>query len=351
MSRTIQIQRPPQEVAANIGDITSQLARMENVFDGVNYRTSNAMPPSGEIVAANASLFQQAYFNQPLTDYAVGWRDPSPIDADLEFYAPECPTPRRFTYGVFTHIEEFYVDLTDDLRPLRGDFKTVEYTSDKVEGKTDNHGLRLVIDLDEEQETPDWQMRAVDQLMRRRKRNSLVRAFGLLSAAAVNTDVVWDVNADPDASVNDLLLATANAVGFRANRAGYGDTCWSYRFKSLRGNANAAKWATAGMTPAQVGSLLGLQGVNVSQERYAASMTALQEMVGNLLVLFYAQSGVSRMDPSNIKRFVSNCDSGQRYATYVRQISTKLWEVVVECYERTTITSTLGIQQYTVSDS
>lgn len=348
MSKTLQLAMNPKVVAANIREAN----RLTDIITGRDrVLAKNDLPESGSIVAANASLFTQAFFNRPLTTFAQNWRDPSPIEADLAFYAPQVLTPRRFTYAEFANIEEFFVDVNDDLRPLRGDFKTVEYTSDKVEARTENHGLRLVIDFDEEEETPDWQEQAVDKLMRRLKRNSLVRAFNLLSAASTNTGVIWDVDADPDQLVILSKIAATTASGIPINRVGYGETAWAYRTASLRGNANAAKWSSAGMTPEQLAGFLGVDTVNIPRERIATSMTAKAEMVGNLVNLFFAQANPDRMDSSNIKRFVSNCSNGGLYQVYVRQISTKLWEVVVECYEKTTITSTLGLTQMTVTQS
>lgn len=341
--KTIQIAADPKVIAD----------RIYSAMKAEEHRptAANDIPEAGMIVAANASLFNQAFFNRPLTTFAQNWRDPSPIDADMQFFAPDVLTPRRFTYQTFTNIEEFFVDVNDDLRPIRGDFKTVEYTSDKVEGKTQNRGLRLIIDFDEEEETPDWQEAAVDKLMRRLKRNSLVRRFNLLSAAAVNGGLVWDVNADPDQDMIAALIAGQTASGIPLNRVGYGHTAWSYRTASLRGNANAAKWASAGMTPEQLAGFLMVDAVNVPKERIATSMTAKGELVGNLVLAFYAQASADRTDASNIKNFFSNCTNGGRYGVYVRQISTKLWEVVVELYEFTTITSTLGILQRTVTQS
>jgi hypothetical protein len=349
MSKTIQLAMSPKQFAANINEAKRIADRIYNNGGDVDYVRSNAMPPSGQIVAANASLFNQAFFNRPLTQYATGWKDPSPIDADLEFYAPSLIVPRRFTYAEFTNIEEFFVDVNDDLRPIRGDFKTVEYNSDKVEAKTDNRGLRLVIDFDEEEETPDWQELAVDKLMRRLKRNSFVRALTLISAASVNNALVWDDNADPDQDVINYRIAATTVSGVPLNRIGYGDTAWATRTASLRGNNNSAKFASAAMTPEQLAGMLAVDTVNLSKERQAISMTAKAEVLGNLVLMFFAQSNPDRMDPSNVKRFISNCSTGGKYATYVRQISTKLWEVVVECYEKTTITSSLGMQQLTVT--
>src|SRR4051794_33925096 len=66
----------------------------------------DALKP-GEIYLANESVFTQQYFDEPLTTYAVGWRDPNNIQATLDFFAPAVPVTRRFTYKEWTNIEEF----------------------------------------------------------------------------------------------------------------------------------------------------------------------------------------------------------------------------------------------------
>ena len=66
------------------------------------------------IVEANASLFTESYFSEPLTGYAVGWKDPNDIAATLAFFAPEVRVPRKFEYKEFVNAEEFYSDGDDD---------------------------------------------------------------------------------------------------------------------------------------------------------------------------------------------------------------------------------------------
>src|SRR4051812_45552087 len=81
----------------------------------------DALKP-GEMYLANESVFTQQYFDEPLTNYAVGWKDPANIQATLDFFAPSVPVPRRFTYKEWTNIEEFLSDgANDDLRAIGGE--------------------------------------------------------------------------------------------------------------------------------------------------------------------------------------------------------------------------------------
>ena len=50
----------------------------------------------GQILFANDARFLETYFSEPLTNYAVGWRDPSNIEATLQFIAPAVPVVPRF---------------------------------------------------------------------------------------------------------------------------------------------------------------------------------------------------------------------------------------------------------------
>ena len=303
------------------------------------------------IVAANDSLFVQSYFSEPLTQFAVGYRDSAQIEATLEFIAPQVPVPRRFEYAAATNIEEFYSETTDDLRAIGADFKSVKYTESKVNAKTDNRGLMITVDLDEVADKANWRELYTGKLVRRLKRNALRRALALLSAAATNTAKTWDTSSgkDPDQDVNSELITGATASGVRPNRVLYGDTAWSKRMLAHRAQNTAGGFSSAGMTPEQVAGLLAVDGVLVSKERYATSESAKAEIVSNLVIMFNAMSGADAEDSSNIKRFVSAVEGGGFMRVYEQQLTAKLYTICVEHYDLTKITSTLGIRQFTVS--
>ncbi|MEM1083228.1 MAG: hypothetical protein AAGI48_03830 [Verrucomicrobiota bacterium] len=301
------------------------------------------------IVAANASLFTESYFSEPLTTYAVGFRDPNNIEETLEFFAPAVQVPRRFEHAVHNNAEEFYSE-DDDERAIRADFGEVEYTEDKVDAKTVNRGLKICVDLDEVADKDNWREHYTGKLLRRLNRNSLRRAIALLSAAATNTAKTWDSSAgkDPDQDVSTELIAAATASGVRPNRVGYGDTAYSKRITSHRAQDNAGGYASAGLTLEQLASFLNVDQTFVSRERYSTGGDK-QEVVNNLVLMFMAMSGQDQEDPSNIKRFWSPTESGGRVRVYEREVSAKLYEIVVEHYELTKITSMLGIRKFTVS--
>lgn len=305
------------------------------------------------IVAANATLFTEGYFSEPLTTYAVGFRDANDIERTLEFFAPMVPVNRRFEYGAFLNAEEFLSDgsLDDDLRAIKGDFKEAEYKSTKVQAKTENRGLKITVDLDQVADTVNWRQTYTAKLLRRIRRNALRRAIALLSAAATNTAKTWDVSEgkDPDQDVISELVLATTASGIAANRVGFGDTAWSKRALAHRAQASAGGFASASLTLEQLAALLGVDQVLVSKERYQSAAAAKTEIVNNLVLMFNAMTGADAEDPSNIKRFVSPVEGGGYVRVYEQQLTAKLFTISVEHYELTKITSTLGIRKFTVS--
>lgn len=312
----------------------------------------------GEIYLANESVFTQQYFDEPLTAYAVGWRDRENIQATLDFFAPAVPVPRRFTYKEWTNIEEFLSDgANDDLRAIGAEFPTVKYTGKETHARTDNRGLRIRIDLDEVADPnsalagglPAYQARAVERLKRRILRNSLRRVISLLSNAATNTAKTWDTTAgkDPDQDVLSELVTATDTSGIRPNKIGYGDTAWTKRVLAHRAQNIAGGYSSAGLNPAELGAFLGAD-ILVSRERYSAAGASLAQVVSNLVLMFFTM-GIDLEDPSNIKRFISMADGGGEWRVYVQQVTSKLVDITVEHYELAKITSTLGIRKFTVS--
>lgn len=302
------------------------------------------------ITSVNASRFVEGYLSEALTTFAVGYKDNTNIEQTLEFFAPACDVPRRFTYRTFSNPEEWLSEI-DDLRAIRGDFKTVEYTSGEAEGKTLNRGLRIVVDLDEVADKANWETKYTEKLLRRINRNALRRAFAALSAAAVNANKTWGNAAQPDADVRAALIAASNSSGIRPNRVGYGDTSADYRIASYETQNNAGSTAALNREPDRLAAYFGVDQVMVSRERYQSAAAAKSEIVSNKVLLFNALAGLDAEDASNIKRFTSPVEGGGKVRVFSRQISAKLYEIIVEHYEFLKITSTLGIRQLTVSQS
>lgn len=304
------------------------------------------------IAEFNASLIAESFYTQPLTDFAVGWRDVD-LDAELEFFAPEVVVPDRFQYAVADNAEEFLSD-TDDTRPLKSDFKDVEYTQTKVDAATRNRGLQITLDVDQIRGMSNWEEFYVQKLLRRIKRNALRRAVALLSTAATNTAKTWNTVAgvDPDQDVLMELISAADADGIKPNRVGYGDTASGKRQLSHRAQNNAGGYASAALKPDELAGLLGVESVLFSKSRYTTSATARTQTVGNLVLMFNAHSGMDTEDPSNIKRFISMGsaeDGGGRFQVYSARISAKRHVIAVGHYELLKLTSLIGMRKLTIS--
>lgn len=350
-----------QEIeAANIGEVAARVAQMRLPRLGEAEDKGAGANAAGVVCMANASRFTEAYFSQPLTDYAVGWTNVNPdLPRLLEHLAPLVMTPRRFEYAAGVNAE-YFLSETDDVRAIGADFKRVEYTGTKVNSKTLNKGLTVRVDVEEEEGVPDWENRTVNKLMTRLMLNDFRRGVALLKAAATNAAVTWDATAgkDPDADALAALLLGKTAIGLRLNRAIYGYTAWQKRLLSLRAQAHAGGFANAALTTQALAEFLSLSAVERSDELYIAGGAAtttkgsvVDTTAGTTgIVLFYlAESGQSKDDPSNIKRFVSNTTGGGEYKVYRHEVSAKLVDITVEHYSNTVITSNLGVRQLTVS--
>jgi len=305
----------------------------------------------GDMYIANESRFVEDHFSEPLTTYAVGWKDPADIQRTLEFFAPAVTTPERFEYSLFVNAEEFLSE-TDDVRAIGADFKRIEYQGSKVNARTYNKGLTMRVDEDQFKDQPaGWENIYVGKIMRRLYRNELRRAITLLSAAATNTAKTWDSTAgkDPDEDLAGLLITAQDTSGIFPTRVGYGATAWQKRSRCFRANNSAGNFAGSPLTVQEVAEYLQLMEGYVSKERYQSSASAKSQIVSNLVFLFMAMAGQTREDASNIKRFVSPCVGGTPMRVYMQQVSMKLRDITVEHYSNIAITSNLGIQQVTVS--
>jgi hypothetical protein len=310
---------------------------------------------AGQILFANDSRFMETFFSEPLTNYAVGWRDPNNIEATLNFIAPPVVVGRRFEWKKAANAEEFLSEVVDDQRAIGSDFKRVEFTASDVTDKTINKGLTYIADLDNVS-GPNWQNDKVAKLLRRLYRNEFRRGITAISAAATNTAVTWDTTAGKNPArdlLTDLLTATT-ATGIRPNRILYGDTAWNKRGLSYEGQSgtSTAFGMIANYSPEQLAARLMVDQVMVSRERYQTSASAKSEIVSNLIFGFYAEDGVDTEDPSNIKRFVSAFSGeqgGGLVRVFVQQLSSKLVAITVEHYSKIIVTFSGGLRKWTVS--
>jgi hypothetical protein len=308
----------------------------------------------GQVLFANTSRFLETYFSEPLTNYATGWRDPSNIEASLQFIAPTVPVGRRFEWKQAANAEEFLSETIDDQRAIGSDFKRVDYSAQDVSDKTLNKGLTYIADLDNVS-GPNWQNDKVSKLLRRLYRNEFRRGIAALNTAATNTALTWDTTAgkNPDQDLKTDLLTATSTTGVRPNRILYGDTAFNKRSLCYEGQTGSTAFGqVAALDLDQLAARLMVDKVLISRERYQSSASAKSEIVSNLIFAYYAEDGVDTEDPSNIKRFVSSFsaeEGGGFVRVYLQQISSKLVAVTVEHYSKIIVTYSGGIRKWTIS--
>src|SRR4051812_2564186 len=304
----------------------------------------------GQLCLANESRFNTAFFSEPLTTYAVGWRDPSNVEAMLDFIAPPVQVGRRFEYKSAVNAESFLSEA-DDYRAIGSEFKKVEYKGTTVNAKTDNRGLTIRVDLDAVGEMPNWRELYTARLLQRLLRNELRRATTALLNNATNTAKTWDstVGKDPDQDILTEMLAAVDDSGVRPNRILFGDVAWNKRLIAHRAQASAGGYASAGLTPEELAGFLGVEGVKISRERYQAIATAKSKVVPDNVVMFYGADGVSTEDPTHVKRFWSAVEGGGKYRVYEQQVNSKIIDLTVEHYCASLPTATVGVRKLSIS--
>jgi hypothetical protein len=346
--------RGPQFLNARDPDVLAYPGTESGLRKGVTY-----------FVNAAAGRFVETYFDEPLTNYLVGWRDPNNIEDSLNMVAPPVPVNRRFTYKLAENVEEFLSEVSDDQRAIGADFKRVIYTGEEVHSATINRGLMIIVDLDDVPDAdkevqsdggvPAWQQQKVAKLTRRLYRNSFRRAISAVQAAAVQIPLTWDKTAgvNPDVDIMNGLITMTNASGIRPNRVIYGDTSHLYRVQSYGAQNNPAGYLGYTNNPeTALASALQVEKVKICRERYQSSAAAKSEILGTNVYAFYAQDDVDTEDPSNIKRFISQFSKDQGggyFRVYVQQLASKLVAITVEFYELTVITYTGGIAQFPIT--
>lgn len=307
-------------------------------------------PVSGQIYQANAAQISGAHYSEPLTGYSNGIVDDSGIDEALEFIAPRTPAGRKFEYKTEEAKADFQYDA-EDAREIGEDFKTMQIVKEMVLGKTLNRGLTAVIDEDDHDDSENPEEEAVERIIRRLKRNELIRAIALLDAAAVNTGRVWSTAAgkNPEADLRASLMAGADASGRLATNLLFSELAWNTRVSSHEAQNTAGGFAAADRSVDEVATKIRATRGLINSSRYDND-GVLTNILGSAVYSYTALPGATRKDSSNIKRFVTTI-GGQQFRVHRIQISAKVVHVTVEHYSQTYITSTLGIRKETVSDA
>lgn len=364
------IERAYQDFAARAMSFANELEdsmqvpmwNESNARPGVMYEMSNAdlanLPEPGANAMANEERFTASYYSDPLTAYAVGWTDPENLEALIDFIAPRVPVGRRFEFKSAVNVEAFLSEISDE-RAIGTDFKTIEYKGSTVQAKTNNRGLKYLLDLDEEGAGILTEELIVSRILQRLKRNNYRRAVATLlnASAALNTNVTWTYNAStnatpqPDEDMRTLIQATQLSSGVFPNRALIDLKSWNIRKKSYAQQALAAGAIYGyGRTIDDVVADQSLEGMMLSKAVYQSAewvTPAKSYILPQNFVAFYGQDNPTRDDPTNLKRFVTPVSDGD-YRVYRQPLGPKIVAISVECYDLLVQTATIGIGQLTV---
>jgi hypothetical protein len=303
--------------------------------------------PAGRICAANESRFTSSHYSDPLTAYTVGWRDPENLDALLDHLFPAVPVGRRFEFKQADN-DEAFLSETDDVRAIGASFKRVEYRGSSVNEKTFNKGLTIRVDHDDEV-GDGWRETYVQMLLQRLLRNELRRGLALIDAASTNTSATWNSSANPDGDVRTALKAGADASGIWPNTVLFGEAAWNLRLDAYEAQNTPYAGRAAAMSKLELAQKYMVDTVEVLKTRYQSAAAAKSGMLGLAAYGYYALPGLTKDDPSNVKRFLTPARGG-KYGVYVMEHE-KFTDISVEMYSNIVITSTRGIRKLTVAAS
>ncbi|HNY41631.1 MAG TPA: hypothetical protein PKJ41_14620, partial [Bryobacteraceae bacterium] len=197
--------------------------------------------PIGAICASNASRLDATFYTQPLTTFAIGGWDKDDLNAVLDFIAPAVVVDDRFEYRSFDNSSDFVRDEGDeDRRNQNGDFpRATPSNGVMVDAHTDERGFTIALDTKRIEKDSGYENREVMKVTQRLLRNELRRAFGLLDAAAVSASQAWSGAADPDMLLVAQIKAARAISGLKPNKVLFGDSAWTDRLTTYRGQNTA----------------------------------------------------------------------------------------------------------------
>ena len=318
---------------------------------------SNALPQNhGQVCLANDTLIGQSSYIEELTTYGIGYGSMTgnKLKTLRDFIAPA-----RLTHSRVIRLTQYdetepwaTVDYNKVKRSPLADFAEVrQRTATKVDRTIPNRGLTVRLDRDQIKDRPMWQQIHTQWLIDLLMRATVLEALDTLNASAIADSAIWDAGSDPDIDIKSRLLAQADITGFYPRRALYGDQATLKRQKSYRGQLTAGSLASAQATgDEQIATVLGLDAVITSAERYQSGATAKTEIVGSNVLVFTAIDGDSPEDPSNLVRCVANATfGGGEYAVYLTEEGVKTIYLTVENYELLSIQHTSGLMKIAIN--
>jgi hypothetical protein len=314
---------------------------------------------------SNDANFDASNLSEPLTQFVSRISDDEGLEEELDLLAPPVPVGRYFSYLLADPAEEFQKDDTDDsdIRAIGGEFQKLFVKGTQATGKTDNKGLIIILDHDQNGRDPAVRENAVRRLKNRLVRSDHSRYFSLLSTNAVaatysSGTINWGTSAtsaDPDNDLMQLVLEASDDLGTQINRLVTSGTNWARRFSALANKANPALTVTRTMTQDQIAQLLMIRKFVTTSRRYQSGMTMSTatpkkaQIAGTNIYATYVDPDISPDDKSNVKRFVTMQDGG-KFRVWMRE-NAKTTEILVEHYSVLKAIHTLGLRKVAITNT
>jgi len=290
------------------------------------------------LTQAKECQFNQNHYSEVLTQFTKNWTDTDGVESLLNFIAPKVPVSRRFEYKK-SETDEIFCSEQDDLRASGSSFKRIEFSGSMIQAKTLNKGLTIRVDADDVV-GDDWQERYVHMLMKRLYRNELRRAIAALKENAKDVEKTWTVESQPDVDIRETLLLSSYEHGFYPNRLLFGELAWYLRQDCYALQDNAGARISAEMSREHLAEKLLVEGIRLLKKQHLGIQG--DELKGNEIFAFYAQNGLLKDEPSNIKRFVTPSEDGNLFRVYLEE-HTKFTDITVEHYSNIVVTSNTNI--------
>jgi hypothetical protein len=290
-----------------------------------------------KLTLANAGSLSDTYFSEPLTTFAQDYYKELSVEKVLQFVSGNVIVPRRFQYRVWGDATELapLSSPPDPRRALGANFSALSVSGTIQLNETDNKGFSVILDDDEINADPKWEVVAVKRAVRTMMEyeRSVLHDQLYYTSGVTPVSVTWNGGSgqDPDSDLIQLLQAVESAVGVRPNRIIMTASAWTARTVTLRAQTSLLAVSSAMLTPDQLGAQLGVKLMVPDAVDFAPGSA--------LVFAFYQQDGGFTEDISTIKRFQSLCADGALFRSYKRQVGNKTWEVTVEHYSRLVLTS------------
>lgn len=310
----------------------------------------------GQVCLANDSLIEQATYREEVTTFGIGYADPNRnrLAQLRDFLAPKRNSGRNAIITSYDEDEPFeVVDYKKVKRNPGAEFPEVKQrTSTKGTRLIPNRGLTVRLDRDQLKEKPNWENMHTQWLIDMLIRASIIEAITLSTAAAVTDNWTWNAGSSPDLDVKNTMINTlAPAVGFKPNRALYGEGAALQRQIAYESQDNAGGFMRAAlMTDEQIASAIGVARALTQIERYNDASGNKSLFLGNKVLLFTAVDQESPEDASNLVRHVAQASyGGGEYAVFITEQGVKTVFITVENYELLHVQHTTGLYAATIN--